>query len=187
MVAALGPSHAQSSARVLKYGLWAIKNLAARNAANRAQLGDHGACEGTCLFFPSCFFVSVLGTYNSPCVLLSALWVVAVVIAALSPLAQSSADIAEQGMGAIRSLSFDNASNIKALVEAEACTGRLAPLYFSRSHIRCFIFIPTCSYCGHDTGARHDERNSCKGWVPLHRQPHLSECRMPGCQWEAVR
>ena len=31
---------------VLQYGLWAIKNLAARNAALRAQLGELGACEG---------------------------------------------------------------------------------------------------------------------------------------------
>ena len=46
VVEALQSSHAKASAEVLQYGLWAIKNLAARNAALRAQLGELGACEG---------------------------------------------------------------------------------------------------------------------------------------------
>ena len=29
----------------LKYGLWAIKNLASRSSVNRARLGELGACQ----------------------------------------------------------------------------------------------------------------------------------------------
>ena len=39
--------HPYSKAEITKYALWAIKNLAARNADLRAQLGELGACEGT--------------------------------------------------------------------------------------------------------------------------------------------
>ena len=46
---ALKTSSAESSADVVKYGMWAIKNLAARNAAVRAQLGELGACAGKCM------------------------------------------------------------------------------------------------------------------------------------------
>ena len=49
----------------------------------------------------------------------------AVVAAALlSSYAESSAEVVEQALGAIRSLSFDNAANIRALSEANACVGR---------------------------------------------------------------
>ena len=39
--------HPYSKAEITKYALWAIKNLAARNAGLRAQLGELGACKGT--------------------------------------------------------------------------------------------------------------------------------------------
>ena len=39
--------HPYSKAEITKYALWAIKNLAARNADLRAQLGELGACKGT--------------------------------------------------------------------------------------------------------------------------------------------
>ena len=40
----------ESTASFVKYGLWAISNLAAGNAANRAQLGELGACAGVFAF-----------------------------------------------------------------------------------------------------------------------------------------
>ena len=49
MVAVLRLQSSVCTTEVQKYGLWAIKNLAARNAANRTELGEQGACLGECL------------------------------------------------------------------------------------------------------------------------------------------
>ena len=46
VVAALESSLALASPAVVKYGLWAIKNLAARNGGRRALMGECGACAG---------------------------------------------------------------------------------------------------------------------------------------------
>lgn len=39
---------AESDGDGVSYGLWAIFNLTAGNAANRARLGELGACDGEC-------------------------------------------------------------------------------------------------------------------------------------------
>ena len=50
VVAALQSPHADTTVDVTTNGLWAIKNLAARNAVNRGKFGEHGACAGACSF-----------------------------------------------------------------------------------------------------------------------------------------
>ena len=47
VVIALSPYNKSMGA--LKYGLWAIGNLATGHAANRAELGKRGACFGECM------------------------------------------------------------------------------------------------------------------------------------------
>ena len=49
MVQALQLPCAQSDVVFLKHGLLAISTLAAGNPANRAQLGELGACAGECM------------------------------------------------------------------------------------------------------------------------------------------
>ena len=49
VVAALESSLTLASPGVVKYGLWAIKNLAARNGERRALMGECGACAGCML------------------------------------------------------------------------------------------------------------------------------------------
>ena len=40
---------ARSNAAVAEAGMWAVHNLAANNAQNKAKLGFAGCCEGVCV------------------------------------------------------------------------------------------------------------------------------------------
>ena len=51
----LSRANTESGAEVVKYALWAIKNLAARIPSIRTQLGEHGACTGAWRLFLTLF------------------------------------------------------------------------------------------------------------------------------------
>ena len=80
-------------------------------------------------------------TSSVPCIIVI-LYVVVVVAALESLRAGSSIELVQQALGAIRSLSFDNATNIRALVAAGACTGWL----LLRSSQQCYTFLVSSMY-----------------------------------------